>query len=251
MVRVGDLNKSILWYKEHFDYEEKGRWEADSFTVVYLGPENAHEQTASIELTYNYDGGEYEHGDAWGHLAVRVDDVYDAYETLIADGVEEYRSPDSCGGRYAFVTDPDGYELELIEREYGVQWSLDHTMVRVEDITTAIGWYTRALDYEHVGRMEAETFENHYMKPAGAADEAMAIELTYNDDDRSYEHGDAWGHLAIRTDDLETYWEQLGYRGAKDYRDPASCDFKYAFTKSPEGHEIEILNPSNSPVDRI
>jgi lactoylglutathione lyase len=55
--------------------------------------------------------------------------------------------------------------------------------------------------------------------------------------------GDAWGHLAVRTDDLEGYWSQLMEREAEDYRDPESCGFDYAFTKDADGHEIEIVTP--------
>jgi lactoylglutathione lyase len=53
--------------------------------------------------------------------------------------------------------------------------------------------------------------------------------------------GDAWGHLAVRASDLEDYWDQLMTREAEDYRDPESCDYNYAFTKDPDGHEVEIV----------
>ena len=207
MMRVYDLEESLDWYKTHLDYEEKGRWEADTFTNVFLGPADVHEDGALLELTYNHDGREYTMGDAWGHIAVRVDDVYEAYDELMAAGVEDYRDPDSCGGSYAFVTDPDGHEIEIVERDHGARWSLDHTMVRVED----------------------------------AAPEEMSVELTYNYDGRSYEMGDAWGHLAVVVDDLQDDWETLLTRDAEDYRDPESCDMNYAFTKDSQGHEIELV----------
>jgi lactoylglutathione lyase len=53
--------------------------------------------------------------------------------------------------------------------------------------------------------------------------------------------GDAWGHLAARVDDLDEAWDHLMTREADDYRDPASCDDRYAFTRDNEGHEIELL----------
>ncbi|WP_336361395.1 VOC family protein [Haladaptatus sp. ZSTT2] len=243
MMRVEDLDESLDWYQTHFDYEEKGRWEADTFTNVYLGPEDMHEDGATIELTYNHDDRTYEFGDAWGHIAVRVEDVYDAYDELMAAGVEDYRDPDSCGGSYAFVKDPDGHEIELVERDHGARWSLDHTMLRVEDIEKAIGWYTHKLDYELFRRSEHDSFALYFMKPRGAAAEEMSIELTYNYDGRSYEFGDAWGHVAVRTSDLESYWETLVTRDVEEYRDPESCDYRYAFTHAAGGHEVEILNP--------
>jgi len=241
MMRVEDLEASLDWYQGHFDYEEKGRWEADTFTNVFLGPEDAHDEGALLELTYNHDGRTYDMGDAWGHIAVRVEDVYDAYEELMDAGVEDYRDPDSCGGQYAFVKDPDGHEIEIVERDHGARWSLDHTMIRVEDAEEAIGWYTRVLEYELFRRSEHDSFALYFMKPADAAAEAMSVELTYNYDGRSYDVGDAWGHVAVEVDDLQDFWDTAMVRDAADYRDPESCDMRYAFTKDPDGREVEIV----------
>ncbi|WP_267639813.1 VOC family protein [Haloarchaeobius amylolyticus] len=241
MMRVEDLEASLDWYQTHLDYEEKGRWEADTFTNVYLGPEDMHDAGATLELTYNHDDRTYEMGDAWGHIAVRVDDVYDAYDELMAQGVEDYRDPDSCGGSYAFVTDPDGHEVEIVERDYGARWSIDHTMVRVEDADAAIGWWSRKFDYDLVRRSELDTFALYFMKPGDAPEEAMTMELTYNYDGRSYDQGDSWGHVCVRVDDLDDAWDDLMTRDAADYRDPASCDDMYAFTKTNDGHEVELL----------
>ncbi|MFC6836013.1 VOC family protein [Halomarina ordinaria] len=242
MMRVEDLDASLDWYTTHFDYEEKARMEMDTFTNVYLGPEDVHEEGAVLELTYNHDDRTYEMGDAWGHIAVRVDDVYDAYEELMDAGVEDYRDPDSCGGRYAFVTDPDGHEIEIVQRDHGARWSIDHTMVRVEDADAAIGWYVRTLGFDLVRREEMDDFALYFVKPEGAAEEAMSIELTYNYDGRSYDFGDAWGHFALMVDDLEDAWETLTARHAEDYRDPESCDYVYAFTRTNDGHEVEVLD---------
>jgi lactoylglutathione lyase len=244
MMRVEDLDAATDWYGLHLGYEEKGRWEADTFTNVFMGPADVHEDGALLELTYNHDGRSYEMGDAWGHIAVRVDDVYDAYERLMDEGVEDYRDPDSCGGSYAFVKDPDGHEVEIVERDYGARWSIDHTMIRVEDADAALGWYVRKLGYDEVGRWEADSFANYFVEPPEAHEEAMAVELTYNYDGRTYTMGDAWGHLAVRADDLHEFWESLMEREAEDYRDPASCDDRYAFTTDVDGHEIEVVERS-------
>jgi lactoylglutathione lyase len=241
MMRVEDLDESLDWYQSHLGYEELGRWEAETFTNVFLQAPGAHDAGALLELTYNHDGGSYDFGDAWGHIAVRVDDVSDAYEQLLDQGVADYRDPDSCGGSYAFVRDPDGHEVELVEREYGARWSLDHTMVRVENVEEAIGWYTRTLDYNLVRRSEHDSFALYFMQPGDAPREAMTVELTYNYDGRSYELGDAWGHLAVRAENLQAFWATLMDRHAEDYRDPESCGNQYAFTKDPDGREIEIV----------
>lgn len=241
MMRVEDLDEALDFYTGHFDYEEKGRWDAETFTNVHLGPSEMHDDGATLELTYNHDGRSYEMGDGWGHIAVRVDDVHDAYEELMNAGVEDYRNPDSCGGRYAFVKDPDGHEIELVQRDHGARWSLDHTMMRVDDGTEALGYWLRTFEYEHTGRWESDSFANYFMKPENAAAEEMAVELTYNYDGRSYEMGDAWGHLEVRVDDLATDWETVLERESADYRDPESCGYNYAFTKDQDGHEIELV----------
>jgi lactoylglutathione lyase len=243
MMRVEDLEESLDWYTTHLEYEEKGRWEADTFTNVFLGPTEPSDVGALLELTYNHDGRSYTMGDAWGHVAVRVRDVYEAYDELMTAGAEDYRDPDSCGGSYAFVKDPDGHEIELVERDVGQRFSLDHTMVRVEDADEAIGWYARKLGYDVFGRWESDTFANYHVGPSDSSPGAMTVELTYNYDGRSYEMGDAWGHLAVRTSDLHEGWETLMERDAEDYRDPASCGDRYAFTKDVDGHEIEVVTP--------
>ncbi|MFC6767505.1 VOC family protein [Natrinema soli] len=242
MIRVADLEESLEWYQGHFDYEEKDRFEGDDFTIVYLGPEDMHEDGAMLEITHN-EGEEPEVGDAWGHIAVRVPEgeLEDYYQQLMDEGVEDYRDPESCGGRYAFVTDPDGHEIEIVQRDQGALWSLDHTMIRVEDADEALGFWTRKFEYDEVGRWESDTFANYFVEPEDAADEAMSVELTYNYDGRSYEMGDAWGHFCIRIDDLEEDWDRLIEREAADYRDPESCDNMYAFTKDQDGHEIELI----------
>jgi lactoylglutathione lyase len=240
MMRVYDLEESLDWYTTHLDYEEKGRWEADTFTNVFLGPEDVHGDGALLELTYNHDGRTYDMGDAWGHIAVCVEDVHDAYYELMDEGVEDYRRPEDNPG-YAFVKDPDGHEIEIVERDHGARWSIDHTMIRVEDADEALGWWTRKLEYDQTSRWEADTFANFFMRPEDAPEEAMSLELTYNYDGRTYDMGDAWGHLAVRADDLHEFWETLMVREAEDYRDPASCDDRYAFTKDPDGHELEIV----------
>lgn len=243
MLRVESLGDSIDWYRTHFGYEERDRYDGDGFTIVYLAQPDQPEQAAMLELTHNE--GESPHiGDAWGHIALRVPEgeLGEAYDTLIDAGVEDYRDPASCGGNYAFVRDPDGHEVELVQREVDDSWRLDHTMIRVEDVDRALGYWVRKFEYEPVGRWEADTFANYFVRPPSAGPAAMALELTYNYDGRSYEHGDAWGHLCVRVDELQAAWERLRTREAPAYRDPASCDDRYAFTKTPDGHEVELLS---------
>jgi len=244
MLRVDDLETSVEWYQTHLDYEEKDRHEGDDFSIVYLGPEGMSDDGAMLELTSNHGETVDEVGDAWGHIAVRVPEgeLEAHYQQLMDEGVDDYRDPESCGGRYAFVKDPDGHEVEIVQKDYGALWSLDHTMIRVEDADEALGFWTRKFEYtEPRSRWEASSFANYFMAPEDMPQEAMKLELTYNYDGRSYTMGDAWGHLAVRVDDLEEDWDQLMLREADDYRDPESCDDLYAFTNDQDGHEIELI----------
>ncbi len=120
MIRVEDRERAVEWYREKLDWTVHREVEMDSFDLIFMGPEDADDDDALIELTYNHpdpEPREYEMGDAWGHFAIAVDDVYEAYEELMDRGVEDYRDPDSCGGSYAFVRDPDGHEIELVKRD--------------------------------------------------------------------------------------------------------------------------------------
>ncbi|MBS3761294.1 VOC family protein [Halodesulfurarchaeum sp.] len=242
MIRVSDLQESLDWYQTHLEYEEKDRYEGDEFTIVYLGPEEVHPDGAMLELTHNK-GETPDIGDAWGHIAVRVPEgqLESAYQQLLDGGVADYRDPESCGGRYAFVKGPDGHQIELVQRDEGATWSLDHTMIRVEDADRAIGFWSRKFEYELAGRWEADTFANYFLEPAGSSPEAMSLELTYNYDGRTYDHEEGWGHIAVRAEDMQADWDQLMTREAPGYRSPAENNGHYGFTKTPDGHEIEVL----------
>ena len=241
MLRVSDLDRSVDWYTTHLNYDQQDRYDGDGFTIVYLAPTDAGDDAAMLELTHN-EGETVAIGDAWGHVAVRVEDVHDAYYELLDQGVPDYRRPEDNPG-YAFVRDPDGHEIEIVERDLdaSARWSIDHTMIRTEDATQALGFWVRAFEYEPAGRWEADTFANYFLRPPDAGPEAMSVELTYNYDGRTYTQADGWGHLCVQAGDLQDSWDQLMRREAPDYRDPAANDNLYAFTKTPTGHEIELL----------
>lgn len=125
MLRVSDLDQSLNFYcsilgmkvLRREDYPE-GR-----FTLAFVGY-GAEENHTVIELTHNWDDQEYEHGNRFGHLALGVEDVELACDALWKKGVNILRPPgpmkfETAGGareRIAFVEDPDGYQVELIER---------------------------------------------------------------------------------------------------------------------------------------
>ena len=118
MLRVVDLEKSLAFYTQVLgmrllrrkDYPE-GR-----FTLAFVGYGEEHEG-AVIELTHNWDTTSYELGNAYGHIALEVEDVYQACERIKAAGgkVTREAGPMKHGTTIlAFVEDPDGYKIELL-----------------------------------------------------------------------------------------------------------------------------------------
>ncbi|MGR5064072.1 lactoylglutathione lyase [Photobacterium sp. DNB22_13_2] len=117
MIRVTDLDKSIEFYTKILGMKVLNRFENTEYrySLVFVGYE---ENGATIELTYNWDTDAYEQGNAFGHLALGVDDIYTACDKIKAQGGNVSREPGPMLGgttHIAFVKDPDGYAIELIQ----------------------------------------------------------------------------------------------------------------------------------------
>jgi lactoylglutathione lyase len=121
MLRVGDLERSLRFYTEVLGMRLLRRkdYPEGKFTLAFVGyGEEA--DTAVLELTYNWGVEKYELGNAYGHIAVAVDDAYKACEEVKRRGgkVTREAGPMKHGTTViAFLEDPDGYKIELIERE--------------------------------------------------------------------------------------------------------------------------------------
>lgn len=120
MLRVGDLQRSIDFYTNVLGMQLLRRSEnpAYRYSLVFLGFEGNPAQ-AEIELTFNWDTTHYDMGTAYGHIALGVPDVYAACDRIRAAGGNITREPGPVKGGtsvIAFVTDPDGYKIELIQR---------------------------------------------------------------------------------------------------------------------------------------
>jgi lactoylglutathione lyase len=119
MIRVLDLDASIDFYSRAFNLDEKRRHEFEGFSLVYLG--NG-ENDFEIELTLNHDKEEpYSHGSGYGHIAVCVDDLDTEHARIKSLGfaprdVVVFSPGGDLLARFFFVTGPDGYEIEVIER---------------------------------------------------------------------------------------------------------------------------------------
>lgn len=122
MIRVGNLERSVEFYTKLLGMKELRRRDVPDgkYTLVFLGyGEGNKEGQGEIELTYNYGVEKYEQGNAFGHLAVGVPDVAAACEAVRAGGgkVTREAGPVKFGTTIiAFVEDPDGYKIELIQR---------------------------------------------------------------------------------------------------------------------------------------
>ncbi|RUO79562.1 lactoylglutathione lyase [Pseudidiomarina taiwanensis] len=119
MLRVGDMQRSIDFYTQVLGMKllRTADNEAYRYSLAFVGYGAETDHTV-LELTYNWDTDSYDHGDAFGHIAIGVDDIYATCDRIKAAGAEVYREPGPVkGGKtvIAFVRDPDGYAIELIE----------------------------------------------------------------------------------------------------------------------------------------
>jgi lactoylglutathione lyase len=118
MIRVSDLEKSLEFYTDVLGMKllRQQDYPAGEFTLAFVGYGDESE-TAVLELTYNWGDHQYDLGDGYGHLAIEVDDVYQAAEKIREKGGKILREPGPMNAGttiIAFVADPDGYAIELI-----------------------------------------------------------------------------------------------------------------------------------------
>lgn len=122
MIRVFDLEKSLDFYTRLLGMKLLRRkdFPTGEFTLAFVGYGEETDSTV-IELTHNWPQKEpYQIGTAYGHMAIAVKDIYGACERLKAEGVKIPRPPGPMkhgGSVIAFIEDPDGYKIELIQRD--------------------------------------------------------------------------------------------------------------------------------------
>ena len=120
MLRVGNLQRSIDFYCKVMGMRVLRTLDQpeDKFTLTFLGYGDESE-TCVLELTYNYGVDSYDPGSAYGHIAIGVEDCEQACSKVVARGGEVSYGPAMMEGlneKIAFVKDPDGYQVELVER---------------------------------------------------------------------------------------------------------------------------------------
>ncbi len=121
MLRVGDLQRAIDFYTQVLGMQLLRTSENPEYryTLAFLGFDGGNPGQAEIELTYNWGVESYDMGNAYGHIAIGVPDAYAACAKIKAAGGNVTREAGAVKGGstvIAFVTDPDGYKIELIQR---------------------------------------------------------------------------------------------------------------------------------------
>ena len=121
MLRVGNLDRSISFYTEVLGMNliRKSENTEYKYTLAFVGYGDE-SKGAVIELTYNWEQDNYDHGNAFGHIALETDDIYATCKAIKAKGGSVTREPGAVKGGstiIAFVKDPDGYSIELINKK--------------------------------------------------------------------------------------------------------------------------------------
>ncbi len=119
MIRVLDLKKSICFYTDILGMKllRKKDYPSGRFTLAFVGF-GSESNSCVLELTHNWDVENYQMGNAYGHIALGVDDIYQTCEAIKKNGGKVTREPGPMKhGKtvIAFVDDPDGYKIELID----------------------------------------------------------------------------------------------------------------------------------------
>jgi lactoylglutathione lyase len=122
MLRVGDLQRSIDFYTNVLGMKLLRTSDNPEYqyTLAFVGY-GSNPDHAELELTYNYGTTSYELGTAYGHIAISADDIVAACDAARANGGNVTREPGPVKGGntvIAFITDPDGYKIEVLERKF-------------------------------------------------------------------------------------------------------------------------------------
>jgi lactoylglutathione lyase len=119
MIRVNDMDESIKFYTDGLGMKliRRQDYPGGKFTLAFVGYGDEKDNSV-VELTHNWDTSSYDQGSAFGHLAIGVNDIYKKCDELKAKGANVVREagPMMHGGAViAFVEDPNGYKIELVE----------------------------------------------------------------------------------------------------------------------------------------
>lgn len=222
--RVGDIDKTIKFYTECLGMKllRKRDIPEEKYTNAFLGygPEDAN---FVVELTYNYGVDKYDIGSGFGHFGIATDDVAKTVEIIRAKGGKVTREPGPVkGGKtvIAFIEDPDGYKFEILERP-GTPEPLCQVMLRVGDLDRAISFYEKSCGMELLRKRDNPEYKYTVaMMGYGPEDKNAVLELTYNYGVTEYDKGNAYGQIAIGTDDVYKTADVVKLSGGQVVREP-------------------------------
>lgn len=223
--RVGNIDRTIKFYTECLGMKllRKRDIPEEKYTNAFLGygHEDAH---FVVELTYNYGVATYNIGSGFGHFGIATDDVTRTVEIIRTKGGKVTMEPGPVKGgnktMTVFVEDPDGYKFEILERP-GTREPLCHVMLRVGDLDRAISFYEKAYGLELLRKRDNPG--NKYtvaMMGYGPEDQNAVLELTYKYGVAKYDKGNAYGQIAIGTDDVYKTAEVVKLSGGQVVREP-------------------------------
>eukprot|EP00850_Spirogloea_muscicola_P002769 SM000011S18947 [mRNA] locus=s11:20994:23676:+ [translate_table: standard] len=222
--RVGDLDRTIKFYTECLGMKllRKRDIPEEKYSNAFLGygPETTN---FAVELTYNYEKDKYDLGTGFGHFGIAVEDVPKTVELVRAKGGKVAREPGPVkGGKtvIAFVEDADGYKFEILQRPSTPE-PLCQVMLRVGDLDRSIEFYEKAYGMKLLRKRDNP--ENKYtiaMMGYGPEEQNTVVELTYNYGTKEYTQGDAYGQIAISTNDVYKTAEAVREAGGKITREP-------------------------------
>lgn len=269
MVRVQDLDASLRFYEGGLGMQVLDRFtlEAKRATAIFVGFDD-HDAGAPLELTrYWDDEGPYTHGSGYGHAAVGVSDAPEVFARLEAMGAQVIMRPGVLvpgGPCCAFVKDPDGYAIEIVETSDRRELSEDfdprrvilgprdgkrrllHTMLRVRDLGATLRFYEGAVGMQVLERVDVAVKRATGVFIAfNAEDAGRALELThYWDAETPYSHGSGYGHVAIGVLGLEAVVARLEAAEVEITERPSALAPgapSRAFVKDPDGYDVEFI----------
>lgn len=271
MLRIADTDRAADFYTGGLGMEVVERIEVPekAATALFLGYEGA-DPGALLELVRYHEAEAPVHGTGYGHVAVGVVDVDTAFARAIGYGATEMLAPSVIapgGPRCAFVRDPDGYAIELVQTRRvprmedvppfdvnGMILGPDderprilHTMLRIADLDRARRFYVDGLGMAERERVEIDFRGGVTALFVGydSGDAGRSIELTcYRQPGEPYTHGTGYGHVAVSVADVVTTVERLTALGFACTETPrltyAGAPLR-AFVRDGDGYDVELI----------
>lgn len=271
MLRIGEIERTLDFYTGVLGMTLADRIEmpAKGATALFLGFEGA-DRGALLELVHYSGTDGYAHGTGYGHVAVGVNDVDAVFECATGMGAEAMLAPGVIapgGPRCAFVRDPDGYAIELVQTRR-VPQPMDappfdpdnvilgpddghprilHTMLRIADLDRARRFYIDGL-----GMTQRERVEIAFRGGVTAlfvgydnGDAGRSIELTcYRQPGGPYTHGAGYGHIAVGVPDVAAMVERLAALSFACTESPRlthpGAPLR-AFVRDADGYDVELI----------